>query len=129
MEIQIQAGEVTIKALLKKTSLGEAIYEALPLKGEVNCWGDEIYFSVPVKRSILKGEGQVLMKIGDLAYWPTGQAFCIFFGPTPISREGEIQAASDVEVFGHLLEDSPCLKKVRDGETILVKRNERASDS
>ncbi len=121
MEIMIEAGEVKVKALLKKTPLGEAIREALPLKGEVNCWGDEIYFSIPMKRMIAKGEGQTTVEKGDLAYWPTGQAFCIFFGPTPISREGEIQPASTVEVFGHLLEEDPSiLKKVRDGEQIVI---------
>lgn len=121
MEIMIEAGDVKVKGQLKKTPLGEAIGEALPLKGEVNCWGDEIYFSIPIKRMITKGEGQTTVEKGDLAYWPTGQAFCIFFGPTPMSREGEIKPASAVEVFGHLLEeDLAILKRVKDGEEIVV---------
>lgn len=109
-----------MKGVLKKTPLGEAVREALPLKGWVNRWGDEIYFTIPLHREISQGEGQTRMEVGDLAYWPAGRAFCIFFGPTPLGHEGEILAASDVEVFGHLISQESLLKEVQDGESILV---------
>lgn len=120
MKISIDVGDVKMKGVLKKTPLGEAVREALPLKGWVNRWGDEIYFTIPLHREISQGEGQTRMEVGDLAYWPAGRAFCIFFGPTPLGHEGEILAASDVEVFGHLISQESLLKEVQDGESILV---------
>lgn len=120
LKISIDVGDVKMKGVLKKTPLGEAVREALPLKGWVNRWGDEIYFTIPLHREISQGEGQTRMEVGDLAYWPAGRAFCIFFGPTPLGHEGEILAASDVEVFGHLISQESLLKEVQDGESILV---------
>ncbi|RLI09743.1 hypothetical protein DRO42_03475, partial [Candidatus Bathyarchaeota archaeon] len=55
-------------------------------------------------------------------YWPPGSAFCIFFGPTPASRGGEIRPASPVNVFGHILGDPTVFKKVRGGEKVRVER-------
>ena len=59
---------------------------------------------------------------GDLAYWPPGSAFCIFYGPTPASRGDEIRAASPVTVFGRLLGDPTVFKPVRSGTTVRVER-------
>ena len=59
---------------------------------------------------------------GDLGYWPSGAAFCIFFGPTPISREGEIRPASAVNVFGKIEGDTSVLKKVLFGNEVLVEK-------
>jgi len=38
--------------------------------------------------------GQEVVELGDLGYWPPGQAFCLFFGPTPASQGDEIRPAS-----------------------------------
>lgn len=118
LQISIITSKITINALLKKTPLALAVGEMLPLTGEVQRWGQEIYFSIPLHRKI--EEGQTLMQVGDLAYWPAGNAFCIFFGPTPGSG-GEIRAASDVEVFGKITSGDPTLLHgVASGETIQV---------
>jgi hypothetical protein len=61
-----------------------------------------------------------LVSIGDLGYWPEGDAFCIFFGRTPISRSGEIRPASPVNVFGRVLGDPKVFKSVADGTRIVV---------
>ncbi len=49
------------------------------------------------------------MEVGDLGYWPPGQAFCIFWGPTPASEADEIRPASPVNVFGRILKDARLL--------------------
>ena len=41
--------------------------------------------------------------VGDLAYWPPGRAFCIFFGPTPVSRGTACRPASPVNVVGKIV--------------------------
>jgi hypothetical protein len=98
----------------------EAITRALPLEGRANRWGDEIYFRIPVK--VGEENGQVVVNIGDIGYWPPGEALCIFFGPTPVSEENEPRAYSPVNVIGKLTDDPSVFKKVKDGEKIRVMR-------
>ena len=121
-KIQISAGAIEAEAELNNTSTAQAIWEALPVKGRVNLWGDEIYFSIPLR---LKLEaGQELVSIGDLGYWPDGNAFCIFFGPTPVSQGDEIHPASPVTVFGKVIGDATIFKKVAAGTKIIVRNRE-----
>ena len=97
-EIKITAGPVTMSATLNDTATAAMIWDALPIEASANTWGDEIYFGIPVAA----GEelGQEVVELGDLGYWPPGSAFCMFFGPTPMSRGDEIRPASPVTVLG-----------------------------
>jgi hypothetical protein len=62
------------------------------------------------------------VQIGDLAYWPEGHCFCIFYGPTPISSPGRIKPASRVEIIGRLLGDPKELKKVAGEDKIMIEK-------
>jgi hypothetical protein len=122
--ILIRTGGVEALAELDETQTAGAVWNALPLTAEGNTWGDEIYFTIPVR---LKEENaQAVVKLGDLGYWPVGHAFCIFFGPTPASRGKEIRPASPVNVFGHVVGDPAVFKQVRDGEPITIERVEES---
>ena len=65
-------------------------------------------------------DGQEVVELGDLGYWPPEQAFCLFFGPTPASQGDEIRAASEVTVTGKILGDTEALKGVPSGIPVLV---------
>ena len=119
-KIRIKVGAIEAAADLNDTRTAQAIWETLPIKGRVNLWGDEIYFSIPL--SLELELGQELVSIGDLGYWPQGNAFCIFFGPTPISQGDEIRPASPVTVFGKVIGDANVFKKVAAGIEITVRR-------
>jgi len=119
-KIQVTAGEIEAEAELNDTRTAQAIWETLPMKGHVNLWGDEIYFSIPL--SLQLEAGQEVVSTGDLGYWPNGNAFCIFFGPTPVSQRGEIRAASQVTVFGKVIGDATVFKKVSTGAEITIWR-------
>ncbi len=119
-QIRIKAGSVIVVAELYNTKTAEAIWQALPFSSKVNTWGDEIYFSIPLKMEL--EAGQEIVGFGDLGYWPPGNAFCIFFGPTPMSSPDEIRAASAVDIFGKVVDDARVFKKVEDGEEIVVER-------
>src|SRR3989344_411179 len=99
MKIGISSGNVTAIAELKNTATANAIYNALPMEGAANRWGDEIYFVIPVNLK-LEDDAKEIVEIGDIAYWPEGSCFCIFFGRTPASKGNDIRAASKVNVFG-----------------------------
>lgn len=117
-QIRIRAGDIQVTAELNDSRTADAIWKALPLSAVGNRWGDEIYFSIPVK--LQEENAQATVSLGDLGYWPPGNAFCIFFGRTPVSRGQEIRPASPVNVFGRVVGDPTVLKKVQDGETVVV---------
>ena len=119
-QIRITAGSVVALSELNATKTADAIWEALPLSGRANLWGEEIYFAIPVKMGL--EEGKEIVEPGDLGYWPEGNAFCLFFGPTPISEKGEIRPASAVNLFGRLITDPKMFKGVKAGERIVVER-------
>jgi len=99
-KLRIQAGDATATAVLNDTPIARAIWQALPIEARASTWGDEIYFSIPVYEPVV--DGQEVVNLGDIAYWPPGHAFCIFFGPTPMSRGDEIRPASVVNVVGRV---------------------------
>jgi len=98
----------------------KAVWEALPIEARANTWGDEIYFGIPVKQG--PENPREVVGLGDLAYWPPGNAFCIFFGRTPASRGDEIRPASAVNVFGKVEGDPKVFKKVRSGDRVRIER-------
>ncbi len=119
-KIRIRAGDVSATALLNDTRTAEAIWSALPIEASASTWGDEIYFSIPVRLDTERG--QEVVQLGDLGYWEPGTAFCIFFGLTPVSRGNEIRPASEVTVFGKIEGDATVFKKVSSGTRIVIEQ-------
>jgi len=120
-KIRILAGELKVEAQLNESKTAQMIWEALPIEGKANLWGEEIYFAIPVKAGLEK-DGREVVSVGELGYWPPGGAFCIFFGPTPASRGDEIRAASAVNIIGNVLSDPTVFRKVKDGAKVLLKK-------
>jgi uncharacterized protein len=118
-KIRITAGEVSVFATLDRTPTARRIAEALPLEGTVNVWGDEIYFEIPVSLES-DPEARADVDVGDLGYWPMGSAFCIFFGPTPVSTGSGPRAYSPVNLFGRVEGDPSILRQIPEGATIRI---------
>ncbi|NIQ88569.1 MAG: hypothetical protein GWN93_05625 [Deltaproteobacteria bacterium] len=121
-KIVIRAGHITAEAELNESTTAVAIWQALPLEGVANTWGEEIYFRIPVSHD-LAPDAKELVQLGDLGYWPQGRAFCIFFGATPISGPGEIRPASSVNVVGRLLDDPTKFLSVHAGTSVLLEQS------
>ena len=119
--IRITAGQVSATAVLHLSPTADAIWSALPIEARANTWGDEIYFSIPVKTDLEKN-AQEVVQLGDLGYWPPGTAFCIFFGPTPTSHGDEIRPASAVNIVGKVQGDPKAFKQVAAGAKIVIQR-------
>ena len=116
--IRITAAPVVMEAELNQSQTAQQIWAVLPIEARGNIWGDEIYFSIPVEAET--DNAQEVVELGELAYWPPGTAFCIFFGPTPMSRGAEIRPASPVNVFGKLIGDPKVFKQVSDGTVVKI---------
>lgn len=122
VKIKFELTGLEVEGELLENETGKAIYNALPLNSRARRWGKEIYFSIPVR---CEPENQKeVVEMGDMGYWPPGSAWCIFFGPTPISEKGEIRPASPVNIFGKVKASPEELDKVRDGEVISVEKAE-----
>ena len=117
--IMITAGEVKVGAELNDDPTARMVAEALPIKARGNRWGEEIYFEIPVEAD-LESDAREVLEAGELGYWPTGNAFCIFFGPTPASRGDEIRAASAVNIIGKIKGDLSQLPGVANGAEVLI---------
>src|SRR5688500_3054225 len=118
--IRITAGDVTATATLDDSKTAAAIWKALPIEAKASTWGDEIYFDIGV--AVAAESPKEVVAVGDLAYWPPGSAFCIFFGRTPASTGDEPRAASGVNVFGRVTGDPTLFKKVRAGARVRLEQ-------
>lgn len=118
--IRITAGGIAVTATLNASTTASAIWQALPIDAAAETWGDEVYFDVGIEAA--PENGREVVELGDLGYWPPGQAFCIFFGRTPASRGDEIRPASAVNVVGRVVGDPRVFKKVRAGTNVRLER-------
>ncbi|MDE2902137.1 MAG: cyclophilin-like fold protein [Chloroflexota bacterium] len=118
--ITITVGEIEMDAVLSDSATADAIWDALPIARTVNTWGHEFYFDIGVQAG-QEPDASDVVEVGDLAYWPPGMAFCVFFGRTPASQGNEVRAASAVNVVGRI-DDPPIedLRRVRTGTSIRI---------
>ena len=123
-KIMIEVENLAVSADLKDTPTAQKILDILPVEGSVNVWGEEIYFDIPLNVE-LEADAREEVEVGDLGYWPAGPAFCIFFGPTPVSRGDIPRAYSPVNVFGQVVGDAKQFKTVSSGAKIRIMRVER----
>ncbi len=117
--IVITAGDVTITAELNESPTGQEVWDALPIQAQANTWGDEVYFEIPVRRAQAP-DARAEVNVGTLGYWPVGSAFCIFFGPTPVSTGSQPRAYSPVNVIGSVTSDVTPLQRVRQGDSVRI---------
>ena len=126
--ITITAGPVTMEAELDDSTTARQIWDSLPITGRANTWGDEIYFEIPV-RAEQAPDARAAVEVGELGYWPVGMAFCIFFGPTPVSTGDQPRAASPVNVVGRVLGDATAFRQVATGVEITLRGLRKVSQS
>ena len=119
MKIKITVGTLTMEAELNDSKTAKGIADILPIKTSFSTWGEEIYFSIPID-SELDESAREVVELGDLGFWPTGNAFCIFFGLTPMSEPGRIVPASAVNIIGRIIGDATLFKDVMDAREVIV---------
>lgn len=118
--IRITVGNIEMNGEFFDTPTADAIWDALPIARTVNTWGHEFYFDIGVQAD-QESDASDVVEVGDLAYWPPGSAFCVFFGRTPASQGHEVRAASPVNVVGRISEPPiDALRRVRMGTAIRI---------
>lgn len=102
----------------------QAILENLPIQVSITRWGDELYTE---KTQIIAEEEDAKREVNflDVAYWPEGNALCLFYGPTPISKDGQILAYSPVNIVGRIIphndEKDDLLGKTKENTRVIFK--------
>ncbi|MFQ5940268.1 MAG: cyclophilin-like fold protein [Nitrososphaerales archaeon] len=113
-EVIVELDEGSAPATVK------AILERLPLEVMINRWGDELYTEpMPVKVGI--ENAKTVVDLMDAAYWPQGNALCLFFGPTPISTGNKIKPYSSVNVVGRIISKGNVAKRVNDSTRVIIR--------
>ena len=122
-KIKIAVEDISVIAELNESPTAQKIWDALPIEGSANTWGDEIYFEIPVIAT-QEPDARAEVEVGTLGYWEPGRAFCIFFGPTPASLNEKPRAASPVNIFGQVVGDTTILRRVRSGARVQITSGE-----
>ena len=88
----------------------------LPLEIDMSTWGNELYGALDFLPEQEDAQ-QEIFAVGELGYWPPGNAFCFFYGRTPASTDERPRMASSGISLGHIIEgDISSLKRgVNDG--------------
>jgi hypothetical protein len=111
---------IELEGELFDTPASKALLKRLPMRASLSRWGDGFCGDVGSPLGSLPGETQEVMEVGDLAIWPPGNAFCLFFGPTPVSRGDEPRAASEVHRIGLVHGDLQLLKDLGQGVNAIL---------
>lgn len=97
--------------------------KSLPFTVGINLWGEEIYtneFPIDIGEENAKSP----VELFDVAFWPTGKAICLFYGPTPIGEKNEIKPYSPVNIMGKILKpNKSILTKLKNGTKVTFMKN------
>lgn len=106
---------------LDGSDISNAIWLSNRLTFDINMLGGMMYGELPLD-VILPKEGRTTqLETGDIAYWPGPGAFCIFFGPTPLSGEdGQPVAPFPVIKIGKMIGDCSGLEDAGDRQKIMI---------
>jgi hypothetical protein len=115
--ILIAAGRAKLRAHLLDTPTADRIWQALPIHSSAETWGQSLQFETPVESGRERG-ARALAAPGDICFWVEDDRVIIAYGPTPISRPGELRLPRPCNLWARALDDVRVLKDVRPGEKV-----------
>lgn len=120
-KIRIKANTTEIIAEINDTPTARALLDILPCQSRANTWGEEIYFSVPVKAN-LDADARQVVEPGTVCFWVEGNSVALPYGPTPISEGDECRLVSEVNILGRITGDPQQLASIHQGDKVTLER-------
>jgi hypothetical protein len=121
VSIEIEGlGALSVRLREDQTATVKALLRSLPFSSVCERWGDEVYFSAPF-HSPLENDSRAAMEVGDVAFWPDGDAIALFFGRTPSSTDEKPRAYSPCNIIGTIEEGMASLKSIKGGAVVKVR--------
>jgi len=117
--VLIKAGHIAIEARLADTATAARLWAALPIYSTAETWGDSLHFEVPFQSGRERG-AKMNGAAGEIYFWPDDARVLIVFGPTPISRTGEIRLPRPCNILATTRDDVGALRAVTPGEKVSV---------
>jgi hypothetical protein len=119
MKLFIGAGDIRFEVELRDTATAKALVAAAPFVSRAQTWGEEVYFSTPVKAT-LEPDAQQTVDPGTVCFWIEGDALALPFGRTPISTDERPKLASRCNLVGRVVGDPRRLAAVKSAQEITV---------
>ncbi len=107
----IEIGGLTLEVALYDCQAAKDLAATLPQTISMSRWGGEYYGRLAAPLAA-KGGMRDDYEIGEVALWPPGNAFCIFFGPTPASTGDQPKMASPGIPLGRITANAAALDKL-----------------
>ena len=121
-KIRIRTGNGEYTAELDNSDISNAIWLSLPFTAQINMLGSQIYFEMPLEHIDVRGT-DIKLDVGDIAYWPKVNAFCIFFGPTPLSGDDGLPVSKyPVVKIGKIIGDCSTMEDAGDRRSLTLEQ-------
>jgi uncharacterized protein len=117
--IRIAWPAASVIADLRPGPATERLLAILPCESRINTWGEEIYFSLPL-RLTLEPDARQVVDPGTVCFWVDGSALALPWGRTPVSQGDECRLISPCSILGRLRGDPTLLASARDGDTVRI---------
>ena len=122
--IIIRSRTAEFKAQLDDSDISNTIWLSCPYKLDINMLGSMIYCELPLNSVMPKENRTQNFEVGDIAYWPGPDAFCIFFGPTPLSGEDRKPVAPFPMIkIGKVIGDCSELENAGDRQRLIIEQS------
>jgi len=117
--IRIAWPAASVVADLRPGPATERLLSILPCVSRINTWGEEIYFTLPL-RLALEADAQQVVDPGTVCFWVDGSALALPWGRTPLSQGSECRLVSPCNILGRVRGDPARLATARDGDTVRI---------
>ncbi len=115
MVLRGEEAEITVE--IEERPLAEEMWQRLPMQSKARLRGeDEIHFPVLVPDAVEPPDNNGI-EVGDVAYWPEGNALCIFRGP---ASNDTPRTAEDFTKVGRVVDGLETSGSIRANEELRI---------
>ena len=116
----VRGEEAEITVELGDGPVAQELWGRLPKESRARLRGEEIHFPILTPKAVEPSDRGEL-EVGDVAYWPEGNALCLFFGPTTNKTP---RTAEDFTKVGRIVDGLEDCERVRANEKIWIEAAE-----